>query len=138
MSVLTPLALRAGRVDELLQAYDRERRVLPPPVSVWQWGWTKSAETWNGRIGACRTQPYPTPRCNPKAVSSNGAEAGRGDLERAHRCVRHAVAPAPCSACLVSAERCQLAYGHLPPKLRCMRHGVAQFLLCEHIIHEGP
>ena len=50
--VLTPAALRAGRVDELLQAYDRERRVLPPPVSVWQWGWTKSAETWNGRIGA--------------------------------------------------------------------------------------
>ena len=42
----------AGRVDELLQAYDRERRVLPPPVRMWQWGWTKSAETWNGRIGA--------------------------------------------------------------------------------------
>ncbi len=43
---------RTGRVDELLQAYDRERRVLPPPVRMWQWGWTKSAETWNGRIGA--------------------------------------------------------------------------------------
>jgi ferrochelatase len=24
--------------------------VLPPPVRVWKWGWTKSAETWNGRI----------------------------------------------------------------------------------------
>jgi hypothetical protein len=46
------LRARAGRVDELLQAYDRERRVLPPPVRMWQWGWTKSAETWNGRIGA--------------------------------------------------------------------------------------
>ncbi|CAL8471095.1 g10637 [Coccomyxa elongata] len=39
-----------GRVEEILQTYDRERRVLPAPVRMWQWGWTKSAETWNGRI----------------------------------------------------------------------------------------
>lgn len=24
--------------------------MLPPPVFMWKWGWTKSAETWNGRI----------------------------------------------------------------------------------------
>ena len=40
----------AGDVQSLLQTYDRDRRVLPPPVVPWQWGWTKSAETWNGRI----------------------------------------------------------------------------------------
>jgi ferrochelatase len=40
----------AGEVDALLETYDRDRKVLPPPVLVWQWGWTKSAETWNGRI----------------------------------------------------------------------------------------
>ena len=37
-------------MEALLETYDRERRVLPPPVFMWQWGWTKSAETWNGRI----------------------------------------------------------------------------------------
>jgi len=37
-------------VEALLETYDRERRVLPPPVLIWKWGWTKSAETWNGRI----------------------------------------------------------------------------------------
>ena len=44
----------AGRVEDILQAYDRERRVLPPPVRMWEWGWTKSAETWNGRIASAR------------------------------------------------------------------------------------
>ncbi|GAB2211420.1 hypothetical protein Droror1_Dr00024733 [Drosera rotundifolia] len=39
-----------GSVEELLAAYDSQRRELPPPVTVWEWGWTKSAETWNGRI----------------------------------------------------------------------------------------
>ncbi|KAL4514353.1 hypothetical protein Ndes2526B_g03979 [Nannochloris sp. 'desiccata'] len=39
-----------GEVDALLETYDKDRKVLPPPVLVWQWGWTKSAETWNGRI----------------------------------------------------------------------------------------
>ncbi|CAH9070273.1 unnamed protein product [Cuscuta europaea] len=39
-----------GSVEELLAAYDSQRRELPPPVEVWQWGWTKSAETWNGRL----------------------------------------------------------------------------------------
>ncbi|KAG5014383.1 hypothetical protein JHK85_020519 [Glycine max] len=38
-----------GSVEELLTAYDSQRRELPPPVIVWEWGWTKSAETWNGR-----------------------------------------------------------------------------------------
>lgn len=40
----------AGSVKELLDIYDRAKRVLPAPVAAWQWGWTKSAETWNGRI----------------------------------------------------------------------------------------
>jgi len=38
-----------GSVEELLAAYDSKRDELPPPVIVWEWGWTKSAETWNGR-----------------------------------------------------------------------------------------
>ncbi|KAG9456917.1 hypothetical protein H6P81_001425 [Aristolochia fimbriata] len=38
-----------GSVEELLAAYDSQRRELPPPVTFWEWGWTKSAETWNGR-----------------------------------------------------------------------------------------
>ncbi|BAS93608.1 Os05g0361200, partial [Oryza sativa Japonica Group] len=38
-----------GSVEELLAAYDSKRDELPPPVTVWEWGWTKSAETWNGR-----------------------------------------------------------------------------------------
>ncbi|OIV89817.1 hypothetical protein TanjilG_29909 [Lupinus angustifolius] len=38
-----------GSVEELLAAYDSQRKELPPPVLVWEWGWTKSAETWNGR-----------------------------------------------------------------------------------------
>ena len=37
-------------MKELLDIYDRAKRVLPAPVEMWQWGWTKSAETWNGRI----------------------------------------------------------------------------------------
>lgn len=40
----------SGSVEDLLAAYDRERLELPPPVPVWEWGWTKSAETLNGRI----------------------------------------------------------------------------------------
>lgn len=39
-----------GDLEMLLEAYDRERRALPSPVVMWQWGWTKSAETWNGRL----------------------------------------------------------------------------------------
>ncbi len=35
-------------MESLLEAYDRDRRVLPSPVEIWQWGWTRSAETWNG------------------------------------------------------------------------------------------
>ncbi|KAH7566107.1 hypothetical protein JRO89_XS08G0087600 [Xanthoceras sorbifolium] len=38
-----------GSVEELLATYDSKRRELPPPVTVWEWGWTRSAETWNGR-----------------------------------------------------------------------------------------
>ena len=37
-------------MESLLDTYDRERKVLPPPVLMWKWGWTKSAEMWNGRI----------------------------------------------------------------------------------------
>ena len=37
-------------MESLIQTYDRERRTLPSPVEMWEWGWTKSAETWNGRI----------------------------------------------------------------------------------------
>lgn len=33
-----------------LQAYDRERLAVPSPVGLWEWGWTKSAEIWNGRL----------------------------------------------------------------------------------------
>lgn len=39
-----------GELEVLLGAYDSERRALPAPVVLWEWGWTKSAETWNGRI----------------------------------------------------------------------------------------
>ncbi|KAG7984573.1 hypothetical protein I3843_04G167800 [Carya illinoinensis] len=38
-----------GSVEELLAAYDSQRRELPSPVTVSEWGWTRSAETWNGR-----------------------------------------------------------------------------------------
>ncbi|KDO58724.1 hypothetical protein CISIN_1g009474mg [Citrus sinensis] len=38
-----------GSVEELLATYDSKRNELPPPVTVWEWGWTRSAETWNGR-----------------------------------------------------------------------------------------
>jgi ferrochelatase len=39
-----------GELESLLAAFDSERRTLPSPVVIWKWGWTKSAETWNGRI----------------------------------------------------------------------------------------
>lgn len=40
-----------GEVDTLLESYDRERSTLPPPTSLlWEWGWTTSAEIWNGRL----------------------------------------------------------------------------------------
>lgn len=39
-----------GEVESLLESYDRERDTLPPPTSVWEWGWTTSAEIWNGRL----------------------------------------------------------------------------------------
>lgn len=42
--------MSAGDLEALLAAYDRDRRTLPSPVVIWQWGWTRSAETWNGRI----------------------------------------------------------------------------------------
>lgn len=38
-----------GSVEQLLATYDTLRRELPAPVAMWEWGWTKSAETWNGR-----------------------------------------------------------------------------------------
>ncbi|KAI8475008.1 MAG: ferrochelatase-domain-containing protein [Monoraphidium minutum] len=39
-----------GDLEALLGAYDRERLALPAPVGPWEWGFTKSAETWNGRL----------------------------------------------------------------------------------------
>lgn len=40
-----------GEVDTLLESYDRERDSLPPPTPLlWEWGWTTSAEIWNGRL----------------------------------------------------------------------------------------
>jgi ferrochelatase len=42
----------AGELEALLDAYDRDRLVVPSPVAMgmWEWGWTKSAEIWNGRL----------------------------------------------------------------------------------------
>jgi protoporphyrin/coproporphyrin ferrochelatase len=40
----------AGELETLMAAYDRDRLTLPSPVVMWEWGWTKSAETWNGRL----------------------------------------------------------------------------------------
>ena len=40
----------AGDVSTLLDTYDRDRRALPQPMLQWNWGWTASAETWNGRL----------------------------------------------------------------------------------------
>ena len=52
LSITSPVLLPSpsGDLDSLLEAYDRERRAVPSPVDFWQWGWTKSAETWNGRM----------------------------------------------------------------------------------------
>ena len=52
MSPMLPegASLPNSSVQNLLDAYDRDREVLPPPVEVWEWGWTKSAEIWNGRV----------------------------------------------------------------------------------------
>ncbi|KAJ6340300.1 hypothetical protein OIU77_008124 [Salix suchowensis] len=47
-----------GSVEELLAVYDSKRRELPPPVMVWEWGWTRSAETWNGRAASWQFSFY--------------------------------------------------------------------------------
>jgi ferrochelatase len=39
-----------GSVEDLLATYDGERLRLPPPIVVWRWGFTRSAEVWNGRL----------------------------------------------------------------------------------------
>ena len=42
-----------GSVDALLETYDGDRKLLPVPditVGEWEWGWTRSAELWNGRL----------------------------------------------------------------------------------------
>ena len=40
-----------GTVQALLKTYDRDRRVLPPPLSpFFGWGFNKNAETINGRV----------------------------------------------------------------------------------------
>lgn len=40
----------SGSVEELLNAFDADRLSLPSSESLWEWGWTRSAEVWNGRI----------------------------------------------------------------------------------------
>lgn len=47
---MSPHVAAVGELETLLDAYDRDRRPLPAPVGPWEWGFTKSAETWNGRI----------------------------------------------------------------------------------------
>jgi len=39
-----------GSINELLETYDGERLPLPAPEGGLSWGWTKGAETLNGRI----------------------------------------------------------------------------------------
>lgn len=39
-----------GEVDALLDVFDRDRPRLPAPMVMWEWGWTTSAEIWNGRF----------------------------------------------------------------------------------------
>ena len=39
-----------GTVQALLKNYDRARKPLPPPRTSFEPGWTRSAETWNGRV----------------------------------------------------------------------------------------
>ena len=39
-----------GSVNDLLDTYDAERLPLPAPEGGLSWGWTKGAETLNGRI----------------------------------------------------------------------------------------
>eukprot|EP00193_Tetraselmis_chui_P005160 CAMPEP_0177767952 /NCGR_PEP_ID=MMETSP0491_2-20121128/9438_1 /TAXON_ID=63592 /ORGANISM="Tetraselmis chuii, Strain PLY429" /LENGTH=523 /DNA_ID=CAMNT_0019284679 /DNA_START=281 /DNA_END=1852 /DNA_ORIENTATION=+ len=40
-----------GDIESLMETYDRDRLALPAPYNDgWRWGWTKSAELWNGRI----------------------------------------------------------------------------------------
>ena len=41
-----------GSVNALLETYDGDRKLLPvPEITVkWEWGWTRSAELWNGRV----------------------------------------------------------------------------------------
>lgn len=39
-----------GEVDTLLDVFDRDRPTLPSPTGFWEWGFTTSAEIWNGRL----------------------------------------------------------------------------------------
>lgn len=53
---LADASVPIGDIEALLGAYDRERRALPAPVGPWEWGFTKSAETWSeSRLRACMT-----------------------------------------------------------------------------------
>eukprot|EP00976_Prorocentrum_cordatum_P114050 1195795-Prorocentrum_minimum.AAC.2 len=66
----------SGSVEDLLAAYDRADLALPPPVTMWQWGFTKSAETWNGRIAS--TLSYLS---KPPVAISSGYECVKGGRE---------------------------------------------------------
>ena len=44
-----------GSVEDLLDTYDKKRLELPSPIAIWRWGWTRSAEIWNGRFAMTAT-----------------------------------------------------------------------------------
>ncbi|THF98789.1 hypothetical protein TEA_005037 [Camellia sinensis var. sinensis] len=73
-----------GSIEELLAGCDSQRRELPPPVTVWEWGWTKSAETWNGRsamLAVLVLLVLEIPRASASAVVFGmGLLSGRGNL----------------------------------------------------------
>ncbi|GMP46503.1 hypothetical protein CsSME_00014627 [Camellia sinensis var. sinensis] len=70
-----------GSIEELLAGCDSQRRELPPPVTVWEWGWTKSAETWNGRSAMLAVLVLLIPWASASAVVFGmGLLSGRGNL----------------------------------------------------------
>ena len=74
----------SGSVEQLLEVYDRERMELPPPVSVWEWGFTKSAETWNGRFASACFAQWPgavaLPGASPAQPYHAFTNGNKGDM----------------------------------------------------------
>jgi len=82
-----------GSVEDLLATYDGERLKLPPPVVVWRWGWTRSAEVWNGRAASACPPPPRVPRARltpPPARSAGGAVAAGAGGEHRDGAAAHA------------------------------------------------